>query len=242
MSYKILAFDSVTGRIDVEFDEVLTYGLMLPIDSEGKVPSGADLDAFITKMTPTAEIERVKNIAAVATKTIANADEITALIQLSSNIVDPILDVPLKSAIVFCVGRINATVSSLRQKYITYIAGQDFTYMAKYLQAKAYKEADYTGDVPPYIAAEAEVTGNGPVNVTNAILDMYQQWTTVVDPQIEAARLAGKKEVTAATTNAEVDAGFRNCIGKLQKIVDAFPIFDPAGTPLTGTIAQSLKL
>lgn len=96
--------------------------------------------------------------------------------------------------------RVDADAETERGRHITPGAGQAMSYMAKaqqaadYLSAVAPDEGDY-----PLLAAEIGITGETVADVAGIVNAAYQSWI-VIGAQIEAARLAAKRDIAAAET------------------------------------------
>lgn len=205
MIYKIVSFNRVTGQIDVEYENLITMGLMLPIDSEGKVPVGDTLKDFILMLAPVAEIERLKNLKQKITKEILNADQISQLVEPSSSLKDPILDNSYSGAVLYAANYIDGRISKIRAKYITVAAGQELTYMVKAQQARDYKASGYTGPIPLYISLEAEKTNTSIQDTTDGIVSTYNRWFNEIDPLLESTRIACKNALNKSVTVEEID-------------------------------------
>lgn len=76
MKYKITKFEEDKANITVIFDDKHEHILELPIDSNGLIPEGKELNAFINNHAPTYIEERNKKIAGMK-----NASSIKPLIQ-----------------------------------------------------------------------------------------------------------------------------------------------------------------
>lgn len=97
---------------------------------------------------------------------------------------------------------IDGQANSTRQKYVTFIAGQDATYIQKYDEAKRYKAAGYPADLIGYgwIAAETTATGKTAIAAADGIIAEGDYWNSRKGPEIERERRKGKIDIDAATT------------------------------------------
>lgn len=124
---------------------------------------------------------------------------------------------PLSAVKARALAAIDEAAGKVRVKYITDIPGQEATYLAKAQQAKAYKDAGYTGDVPPFIAAEAQY-GLTAQQVADRVLLLEAQWQGVIGPAIEGARVGGKDAVNAAVTTQEVETAVANTMAVFAQL------------------------
>jgi hypothetical protein len=117
---------------------------------------------------------------------------------------------------------IDRAAGEARLRYITDIPGQDQTYMIKREQALAYAAAvalDPDAPVPSYIAAEATALAQSPAATATTIATQADDWNDTINPQIEAARLAGKAAVAAAAADAtSIEAARDTAIATLEAI------------------------
>jgi hypothetical protein len=98
---------------------------------------------------------------------------------------------------------IDRVAGEVRLRYITDVPGQQAVYITKLQEAEAYAAAhalDSQAPVPPYLAAESAAMGDDAIDTAQMVLGLAAQWNGVLGPAIEAARVAGKAAVTAATT------------------------------------------
>lgn len=105
-----------------------------------------------------------------------------------------------------------------RARVITVAPGQEAVYLRKREQATAYAAAGYVGAAPPYIAAEAAATGVSAEALAREVLRLAAQWDDLLSPAIEAARIAGKAAVRAATTPEAAQAALQAALGALATI------------------------
>jgi hypothetical protein len=76
MKYSIVGFDSETAELSVLVDTFPIIIIKLPVDEEGKVPEGNELDAYINGFLPHTHFQRLEQIK----KGVANIDAIKALV------------------------------------------------------------------------------------------------------------------------------------------------------------------
>lgn len=81
MDYKITKFNAVTAQIEVDFLLLPGFSLSidLPVDEQGMVPTGIDLDNYIKGFLPYGTVDRMSKLS----NGVANADAIQALIPTS---------------------------------------------------------------------------------------------------------------------------------------------------------------
>lgn len=218
--YKITSFDAATAQVVLEFENGFPPVVVnLPIDGNGNVPVGPELDFYLRGFVPVWEIER-RNVLANGIK---NAAAVEALLQPSDippppPIPDPILDATLTDAISFAQRQIDKAASDARSRFITVGYGQEMTYLVKQQQAQSYVDAGYQGDVPSFLAAESALRGISAQAVADEILAVALPWQNVIGPQIEAIRLAGKEVVAAQADVQGVDQAMRSAVSQLQAI------------------------
>lgn len=121
---------------------------------------------------------------------------------------------------------IDAEAGHARAKYITTVAGQSETYMAKAADATAYKAAGYPfASLASYVWVQAEavaINGATPTAAqaqaaADSILAAQSAWIAL-GAQIEQARRAGGVAVAAATTVAAVQSAEAAAIAALQAL------------------------
>jgi len=121
---------------------------------------------------------------------------------------------------------IDAQAGATRLKYITDVAGQSETYLAKTKDAAAYKAAAYPfASIASYPMTQAEgkaVYGSAPTAAqyqagADYIIATEGQWVALA-ASIEQQRRAGKIAVNAATTNAGAQAAQQAAITALQAL------------------------
>lgn len=85
-----------------------------------------------------------------------------------------------------------------RLKYITSVPGQSETYQRKEQQAREWQAAGFAGNPPSFVNAEAIALGADPQAIALNIIALAEYWSNIKGPEIEAVRLKGKADVTAA--------------------------------------------
>lgn len=123
---------------------------------------------------------------------------------------------------------IDAAAGDARLRYITEVPGQQAVYLVKLAEAAAYvaaHQADPQTATPgPYLVAVAAATDSNALDVAQEIVAVAAQWSGVVGPAIEAARLGGKHAVANATgdtdeaTRGAIDAARAAAIDALSTI------------------------
>lgn len=113
------------------------------------------------------------------------------------------LDVHRKEA----VAKVNASIGSTRQKYITIIPGQEMIYQAKEAEAIRFMNAD---PMPidlvdyPFIQAEVGVLAETAYEVAAIWLGMSQYWRTVA-ASLEQLRMSAVNAIGAANDVASIE-------------------------------------
>lgn len=105
---------------------------------------------------------------------------------------------------------IDNEAGNTRLRYITSVPGQSETYQRKEQQAREWKAAGYAGTPPVFVATEAEVLGQDPVDVANYIIETADQWANLKGPQIEATRRKWKVAIEQAGTSEAAIRGARD--------------------------------
>jgi len=77
MTYTITNFDAATAQITMQVANLAPIVVDLPIDEQGNLPTGTDLDLYLSGFIPTWHLDRLNRIAAG----INNASDIQALVQ-----------------------------------------------------------------------------------------------------------------------------------------------------------------
>lgn len=115
---------------------------------------------------------------------------------------------------------IDGQANSTRQKYVTFIAAQDATYLQKYDEAKRYKAAGYPAGLTGYswIAAETTATGKTSTAAADGIIAEGDYWNSTKGPDIERERRKGKLAVDAATTSADALTARDNALAALKAL------------------------
>jgi hypothetical protein len=114
---------------------------------------------------------------------------------------------PLATAILEAISAVNACSGSARVKYMTVLPGQETTYNTKRQQADRYitnYANNVNAPVPPYIQAEALVTGTTAIIAANSIADAANILDDIL-VSIERERRRGKIRITASTNITEVN-------------------------------------
>lgn len=229
MSYKIVNFNKQTGAITVVYDEGITVSLTLMPDADGKVITGQTLDNFILSAKPVWQIDAMKQQAQLESTGITNADEIFALVT-EPVMKDPILDGTVESASAYVNTTIEASVANIRAYYLTRLLGQEEAYNAKYEQALAFKAANFTGDVPKYLAEEVAISGESASDLANAIITKHEYYANEIAPKLEGSRSGIRTALTQCQTVQEVDALYRKVNLVLQSLIPATSSTDKQGS------------
>jgi len=124
---------------------------------------------------------------------------------------------PLADVKAQAIAQLNAVAEQRRQKWLP-APGQALTYMEKERQARAYKAAGYTGQVPPLVHAEVTAgryaTAKAAADAIIAAADAARAALT----QIEAERVAGIAAIQAAKDAAGVQAALQTAEQKIRAI------------------------
>jgi hypothetical protein len=120
------------------------------------------------------------------------------------------------------LGAIDTAAGEARRRYITDVPGQQAVYMTKLAEAEAYLGA-FVGGSPtasagPYIAAEATARGITAQAMAEIVVDLAEEWNGVVGPAIEAARMAGKVAVSAASTIEAIGSARDSAVAALNAL------------------------
>jgi len=125
------------------------------------------------------------------------------------NTVDPMDVEPLSVTKENAKNEIDQVAGQARNRYITSVAGQEATYLTKYDEAKAYKDAGYPviGDPNeyPHLSSEAGYTSQTEQQVADTIIATRDSWITL-SSQIEGARMGGKKDIDDAVDVTGIDS------------------------------------
>jgi hypothetical protein len=116
---------------------------------------------------------------------------------------------------------IDAAAGAARLRYITDVPGQEAVYLRKAEQARAFRDAGYAGEPPPYVAAEAAAIDDTPQVACDGILAIAEYWDDVLSPAIEGGRIAGKRDVSAAAAADDrdgIDAILQQTLAALRAI------------------------
>lgn len=116
--------------------------------------------------------------------------------------------------------KVDEQANLTRLKYVTFIAGQDASYLQKYSEAKSYKAAGYPADLTQYqwIKAESEATQTTTQSAADTIISEGDFWNVNKGPAIERARRKGKHSIGNATTELEVTDAMNQAIAELKTL------------------------
>lgn len=106
-----------------------------------------------------------------------------------------------------------------RLRYVTSGSGQAMTYAEKSDEAADYVAAGYPADLSSYPFLQAEVNATGKLASTAAddILAQKSAWI-IVGAAIEEARLLGKKNIDAASTENDITVARNDAVTALEAI------------------------
>ncbi len=107
-----------------------------------------------------------------------------------------------EGAVAALQARIDGEAEAVRQQFITAGSGQAMTYLRKEAEARAWL-ADNAAETP-FLSAEAAATGTTLAQLAPVIVARADAWA-VIGPRIEAARLAAKQAIAAATSAEEIN-------------------------------------
>ena len=114
-----------------------------------------------------------------------------------------IAEAPIEAVRAASAAAVDAAAESARLRFITPGAGQAMVYQQKAAEARAILAG---GDGPfPHLLAEVGITAPTLDEVANVVMAMENAWLAV-SAAIEAKRLAGKRDIAQAQSQAEVDA------------------------------------
>ena len=85
--YKIIAFNEATGHITIRFADFAPINVELPIDENGNLPVGTELDQYLVGFIPTWHLARQERLA----NGISNANEIASLVE-PEPVIEPTLE------------------------------------------------------------------------------------------------------------------------------------------------------
>ena len=118
----------------------------------------------------------------------------------------PLVDIaeaPIEAVRAASAAAVDAAAESARLRFITPGAGQAMVYQQKAAEARAILAG---GDGPfPHLQAEVGITAPSLAEVAAVVMAMENAWLAV-SAAIEAKRLAGKRDIAQAQSQAEVDA------------------------------------
>ncbi|WP_242140879.1 hypothetical protein [Sphingomonas sp. TREG-RG-20F-R18-01] len=98
------------------------------------------------------------------------------------------------------IGKVNDDAGQFRLHFITDVAGQQATYLAKEEEAKAWTPQANLSDFP-FLAAEAEYTGMAIVDIVTLVLATAAAWRRLA-AKIEGRRRGAMVELAAAANVA----------------------------------------
>lgn len=99
--------------------------------------------------------------------------------------------------------QIDQKVGSIRQQFITSIAGQELTYLQKEQEAKAFsQDPDPSPSNYPLIWEEAQESNMSPQDVANDVLTTSAAWRHI-NKRLEGKRMGLKRRIKAANTQAQ---------------------------------------
>lgn len=113
---------------------------------------------------------------------------------------------------------VDGAAGQARLRYISSSPGQAETYLRKETQARTWKAGGYVGSPPSFIAAEATVLGEDPIDVAEDVIAQADTWENGKGPEIEATRIGGKAEIRDATTEAGIEVALAATITALDAI------------------------
>ena len=97
------------------------------------------------------------------------------------------------------LAKIDREAGAFRMQFITAIPGQETTYRLKEDEALAWEDGVSDPDDFPYLREEAAAKGVSITSIAALVLGIAAGWR-VLNPKIEAARVAAKDAVVAAGT------------------------------------------
>jgi hypothetical protein len=77
ITYKIIAFDKSNAQLVIRVGDLAPMAIDLPVDDQGQMPSGQELENYLQGFIPTWHFERKAKIS----NGLKNADEIAALVE-----------------------------------------------------------------------------------------------------------------------------------------------------------------
>lgn len=94
------------------------------------------------------------------------------------------------------------------------VSNRKFEYDIAEMQAQAYKDAGYKGEVPPFVASWATASGMKPSAAADSILAKAAAWRETVET-VRAKRFLTKNNITNDVPTAMAD--WDNFVANLQK-------------------------
>lgn len=125
---------------------------------------------------------------------------------------------PLEEVRLAAYLRVDGEAGQARLRYITSVPGQAETYTRKEAQARAWQASGFAGAAPSFIAAEAAALGVPAQQVAEEVIGLADFWEQAKGPEIEAARIAGKAAVRAATSEASILAAADAAVQALEAL------------------------
>lgn len=113
---------------------------------------------------------------------------------------------------------VDGSAGQARLRYISSSPGQAETYLRKETQARAWKAGGYVGPAPSFIAAEATVLGEDPIDVAEDVIAQADVWENGKGPEIEATRIGGKAQIRDATDEAGIETALAATIAALDAL------------------------
>lgn len=113
---------------------------------------------------------------------------------------------------------LDTAVASLREKFVTPMAGQEMIYMAKADEAAAFaSDNDPIAGNYPLLSAEVGITAPTLADVAAIVAGKAVAWKQIA-AAIETVRLRGNKAIDAASTEEELDQALWPAIETLNAI------------------------
>jgi hypothetical protein len=91
--YKITSFSETEAKITVKYKNEFYFSLDLPIDKEGNIPTGENLDKYIKSYVPTWAFERKEKLKqGLKQDQIQYINSIVQIEEIVTNQIDPLLE------------------------------------------------------------------------------------------------------------------------------------------------------
>lgn len=115
--------------------------------------------------------------------------------------------------------KVDQAAGAARSRYLTVAPGQEATYIAKELSARAYKAAGYPSDTTayPWIAAESVATGATPTVAADNIIATADAWAAI-GAQIEEIRISGKALINTKMNQNTINTALATILAQLDAI------------------------